>query len=256
MITLSKLLPLFIYPLGLAILFILISLILLIRGRRVITSLCLAASMLLLLAFSSQIVAYTLAGTLEGQYLPVDGAQIQANAIVVLGGTVQPAISPRTHVELGQAGERVMEGFRLYKAGMAPVIVATGGGIDFISRDHREGDDIKTLLMELGVPSSAILAESESRNTHENALKTRTIFDQYAIGKTIVLVTSAMHMPRSVSVFTKAGFTVYPAPADFMAAGDEYSWYSYLPQAGYLDLSTYAIKEWIGIAVYWILGWI
>lgn len=256
MIFLSKLLPLFIYPLGLTILFILISIILLIRGRRAISCLCLIVSMLLLLASSSQIVAYSLAKTLEEKYPPVDGYDIKTNAIVILGGTVRPAVSPRTHVELGNNGERVMEGLRLYRSGVAPVIIATGGGIDFIAKDRREGEDIKTLLTELGVPPNAILAESESRNTHENAVMTRKIFDQYAIGKNILLVTSAIHMPRSVQVFVKEGFTVIPAPADHIVSGDEYSWYSYMPQVEYLELSTNAIKEWIGIAIYWVFGWL
>jgi uncharacterized SAM-binding protein YcdF (DUF218 family) len=82
----------------------------------------------------------------------------------------------------------------------------------------------------------------------------------------ILLVTSAMHMPRSVAIFERQGFEVTPAPADFLATwGEEgrtvesgmVSWLlKVIPNAERLDFSTRALREYIGIFIYRLRGWL
>jgi uncharacterized SAM-binding protein YcdF (DUF218 family) len=62
-------------------------------------------------------------------------------------------------------------------------------------------------------------------------------------------------MPRSVGIFKKVGFKVIPAPTDYIAIDKGYSWYSLMPMVVHLSLSTQVIKEFIGIIVYKMLGW-
>ena len=66
----------------------------------------------------------------------------------------------------------------------------------------------------LNVPEDALWYETKSLNTYENALHTRQILDKNGISH-IVLVTSAVHMPRALALFEKQGFSVIPAPTDY-----------------------------------------
>lgn len=119
------------------------------------------------------------------------------------------------------------------------------------------------LLIMLGIPKNAIIPEKNSFNTYQNAVNTRQILKQLNINR-ILLVTSAFHMPRSVKIFTKQNIEVIPAPTDFIVSedniSDNNSWESnllnLLPDARYLDHTTLAIKEYLGIIIYKLKGWL
>ena len=122
-----------------------------------------------------------------------------------------------------------------------------------------------SLLELFGVPTEALWLESESRNTYENALYSAEILEEQGIEE-IVLVTSAFHMPRSVAIFERQGFTVIPAPSDFTATESDWAQWregnwqvrllSMLPQAGHLEDTTKVMKEYIGIVIYRMRGWL
>ncbi|MBI5375846.1 MAG: YdcF family protein [Candidatus Schekmanbacteria bacterium] len=255
MIFLSKLLPLLFYPLGLAIELVGAAIICIYKNKKNAAYVLLGFSVFILLFFSSQAVGFGLVKILERQYMPVDPAKVKADAIVILSGATRPKMYPRRYVEFNEASERILESVRLYKAGSAPVVVASGGGIDFMLKGQREGDDMREAMIELGIPADAIINENESRNTHENAVCVKKLMDEKKLRKKILLVTSAFHMPRSVSIFRKEGFDVIPAPADYLVEDSEYSWYYFMPRPENLIYSTIAIKEFIGMAVYRAMGW-
>jgi uncharacterized SAM-binding protein YcdF (DUF218 family) len=111
----------------------------------------------------------------------------------------------------------------------------------------------------MGVPAKAIIQESESLNTRENAVNTKLILDKREINK-ILLVTSALHMPRSLEIFRKVGFECIAAPTDFLTVNNENNrgWASVLdllPSADALKNTTNAIKEYVGSFVYRLSGW-
>jgi uncharacterized SAM-binding protein YcdF (DUF218 family) len=107
--------------------------------------------------------------------------------------------------------------------------------------------------------------ESTSRNTYENGVNSHEILAKEGI-KRILLVTSATHMPRAVRVFERQGLEVIPAPTDFLVTRAEWQYLreagphtqliNLLPSAGNLELTTRALKEYIGIAVYKLRGWL
>ena len=106
-----------------------------------------------------------------------------------------------------------------------------------------------------GVPPNSIIVESNSRNTHENAINTAAIWRERHF-RSGLLVTSATHMPRALASFRKAGLDVTPWPADFRAFGyPPGSVFDFLPDAAALEMTTTAIKEWLGLAVYRLRGW-
>jgi uncharacterized SAM-binding protein YcdF (DUF218 family) len=85
----------------------------------------------------------------------------------------------------------------------------------------------------------------------------RSILQQRELPLDVIMVTSAMHMPRAAMVFESYGFTVYPAPTDFRAdASFQKKAINYLPQAGALANTTAALHEYYGMLAYEILGWI
>ena len=97
-----------------------------------------------------------------------------------------------------------------------------------------------------GIPDEAMLLEGESRNTRQNARFSAEILHKRDITK-ILLVTSALHMPRAVGLFESEGLTVIPAPTDF-GTRRHFSAVDFLPQAIPLSDSSRAMKELIGRA--------
>ena len=117
-----------------------------------------------------------------------------------------------------------------------------------------------TLLEMLGVPREVMIEEPFSLNTYENAINVQEILQETSIER-ILLVTSAFHMPRSLAIFRKLGIDAIPAPTDFLVTRTYY--YSFedfilniFPQASRLSLTTLALKEYIGLVIYRLQGWL
>jgi uncharacterized SAM-binding protein YcdF (DUF218 family) len=121
------------------------------------------------------------------------------------------------------------------------------------------------LMALMGVPREALLLEGRSRNTHENAVETLNILQARGV-KRILLVTSAMHMPRAYRVFDGQSIEVLPAPTDYRVTDQDWGYYlqinpgvlllNLLPDTESLHLTTLAIKEYVGLATYWLQGWL
>lgn len=265
-IFLSKFLPPLVYPLGLAC--ILIALGLLLRNRVRLRSLSLILALLLLLIGSNRWLSAALVRSLEWRYLPppeltVPSSSPLADAIILLAGGTHSAQYPRPMVEVNGAGDRVLYAAYLYRQGKAPLILLSGGRIDYVESGNSPAEDMAFLLDMLDVPAQAMLLEDVSRNTQESAVAAWEMLSAQGIRR-IILVTSAQHMPRSVALFEKQGFTVIPAPTDYSLTQDEWQRISHpdlaaallnlLPDAGSLASTTAALKEYLGMLVYWLRG--
>jgi uncharacterized SAM-binding protein YcdF (DUF218 family) len=108
-----------------------------------------------------------------------------------------------------------------------------------------------------------MLQEPTSRTTRENAVNVKQIMATEGIRK-ILLVTSAVHMPRSLRIFQKLGIDATPAPTDFLVSDRELEILQASPQSVALSLFpeaeqvgniTRVIKEYVGILIYWLRGW-
>ena len=108
----------------------------------------------------------------------------------------------------------------------------------------------------LGVSSGVMVVEDHSRNTYENAIETKRLLGPVSI----LLVTSASHLPRATAVFSKQGFRVTPVPCDFLAPNrpeDSFQGldvFDVLPNYRAIEQTTDAVTELAGIAVYWLTG--
>lgn len=259
---LSKLLPLFFYPLGLACVLMVVALVTLWKRPRWAAS-AITLALIMLLVGSNGWVSRSLVRSLEGQNIPP--AELpNAEAIVVLGGATKPALPPRPSVDLSEEGDRVLYGAQLYKLMKAPLVIISGGRINWRGSGSSESADIAEIMSQMGVPAEAIIQDPDSLNTYQNAVNVRKILDSLGIRR-VLLVTSAMHMPRSLLIFKRQGIEAIPAPTDFLVTNNELqelqsspqsTLLNLLPDADRLQQSTRALKEYVGMIVYRFRGWL
>jgi len=259
---LSKIIPLFVYPAGLVSILIVAALATVKwqKWQRVF----LLLALLVLFLGGNRWVADGLTRSLEWRILP-QGDIPAAQAIVVLGGGTQPAEYPRRMVELNSAGDRVLYAAQLYHQGKADHILLSGGNLDWNPVGSTPAGEMASLLELLQVPAAALWLEPDSRNTYENAANSRSILEPKGIQQ-IILVTSAVHMPRAVALFEHQGFEVIPAPADYRITRTDWEQLkstnvllqlSYLiPSAENLSQTTGALKEYLGLLIYKLRGWL
>lgn len=173
-----------------------------------------------------------------------------ADAIVVLGGGMEGGRSGwRNAPHLLAGADRVWFGAQLYHAGRAPVLILSGGNSEWSRTDEPEANAMQTFVKDLGVPISAVLLEDRSRNTQENAQYTHQLLVEHRLN-TILLVTSAMHMPRALAVFRGQDISIVPAPTDVDAVPPRTAWQRWTPDTEALDRSSKAFKEYLAIAIY------
>lgn len=227
------------------------------------TPLPIVLALLVLLLGGNGWISDSIVRSLEWQNIPTTPLPT-ADAIVVLGGATKAAFPPRPAPDLSEEGDRVFYGAQLYREGKAPIVIASGGRIEWKGSGPPESGDMAVILETLGVPKEAIIEEPRSLNTYENALYVRQILQEKGI-KRVLLVTSAMHMPRSLLIFKRQGIEAIPAPTDFLVTEADINETSSTPQAILLNAvpdadnlykTTRALKEYLGKVVYSLKGWL
>ncbi len=260
---LSKLLPTLVYPLGLTCIALTVALVL--KNRPKWRRGLLIGALCLLWLASNRWVSYALARSLEWRNLPMDSIP-DAPVIVLLGGGTESGDPPRPMTEVNSAGDRVLYAAKLYQDGAAPAILVSGGNLGFSdARGSSPAEEMTALLTLTGIPEEGIWQQGNSQNTYEDALYCAEILREKGI-KEIILVTSALHMPRAKALFEQQGFSVIPAPVDFTITEqnwqnafkpgmDEFILYL-LPNASSLGLTTNVLKEYFGLFIYGLRGWL
>lgn len=258
-IVISKLLPVFLYPLGFSLVLMLLAFLLLAGGRKGAGQGILVLGFLCLYLPAMPIVSESLVRTLEMDSPARSVSQHpSAEAIVVLSGGVATARPVSLEARPEETFDRLYMGLRLFQAGKAPLIVLSGGSISWKTKEGSFPESVlmADILRSLGVPEGRLLVESKSRNTHENAVYTQQLLQERGIEE-VLLATSALHMPRALACFRKAGLKARPAPADYLTeVTDKTSFLDFLPHAGALEESTSVIKEYLGLAYYALRGWV
>lgn len=250
---LTKILPLFIYPLGLGILlFLFTTLASAARSRRIGVMAGMAGLLVLWLASMPATTNFIL-DSLESDYPYVlVTEQPAADAIVVLGGFTGKPDEGRGDLEINDGIDRLLHGMRLYRARKAPYLMLVGGAA---RGQTPEAVLMAQLLAEFGMSLDNVLLEDESRNTHENGINSSSIMHAHGI-KRILLVTSAFHMRRAQAVFEKLGIEVVPAATDYQVGEPDPGILDWLPDAEALWGTTFGVKEYIGWLVYRLRGWV
>lgn len=170
-------------------------------------------------------------------------------AIVVLGGGISPAIPPwLPDPDLNSAADRLWHAARLYRRGVAPKIIVSGG--DLLARhggvpSPTEAVAMAQFLTDLGVPESAIVRESGSMNTRDNIGMVRALVQD----KPVALVTSAYHMPRALRLAARDKLNAAAFPTDWHAPWQARPyWDNWMPTNDAQDNSVRALWEWLALA--------
>jgi uncharacterized SAM-binding protein YcdF (DUF218 family) len=218
----------------------------------------LMSSLLFLVTLSSPLIATPLIGLLESWYHPPQLAPTDRfDAIVVLAGGVDEKGSLRPTTEPSSLSRnRTTCGVNLYQQGYAPTLVLTGGDSRIFGMGPIEAVEMRRWAVRLGVPESATKIDTEARNTYENATGTKRLLGPASI----LLVSSASHLPRAVPVFTKQGFRVTPAPCEYVSQNlpqeswDDIDLFDILPNDTALQNTREAVSEIAGMVIYWLAG--
>lgn len=244
-----------IVPLNLCVTFLIIGIVLgLLRWRKTGAAFALFGAAWVL-AWSLPVTSLWLGGKLENYYpLPAPDEAPTADAIVVLGGnTANARANWFEPLDKTTTTTRVDTAAELYLARRAPKVLLSGGALE---GDVSEARGMAAAIRQLGVPESALLLENASRSTYENAQLSAEEIRRHGI-KSILLVTSAVHMPRAMAVFRTEGFAVTAAAVPRqIVLPDDGSVSPWRPNQRALDASRSIIKEYAAIVLYWLRGWI
>nr|WP_217911229.1 YdcF family protein [Myxococcus sp. AM011] len=251
---LSKVLDLFLAPLTWALLLLVVGGAVLRRRPRLSRGLTLAGLGVLYL-FSTDVVSTLLTSVAESGAKDTSEPGVTYDAVIVLGGGLDPAATERTgRVEFNAASERVLKGFELVREGRARHVFISGGSLDPRPEAVVEADVLSRLLQEWGVPAERIVTEGRSRNTRENALESERIIRERG-WKRLLLVTSAAHMPRAAGCFAAVGLRPDTLPVDARMPATRPGRLSWVPRASSLSQSTDVLRELAGRVVYRLRGW-
>ena len=187
-----------------------------------------------------------------GGYHPVSEKAIEQHRALILlsggldstGGTLAPTMVVYS---------RIMEAYRIYhtakQKGVRYTVIISGG--DPSRHGASEALVYGNLLQRLGVLPEDIILEDQSYNTYQNAEFTKKIIAKLPF-KQYLLVTSGIHMRRSLLYFGYSGIEVIPAISDNPSVGS-----LWVPSAYNLALMQMVIHETLGMvcmSVYDSLG--
>ena len=242
MIYLHKLLPLLLSPLVIVIALIFYGTI---ARRRKVTLVALA----LLYLASMPIVASGLFRVIEGPAYRLDPKSLpNADAIVVLSGMLSRVDSPNGIVYEWGDPDRFFGGIELFKLSKSERLIFTAGTAPWYEKSEPEGVILRQVAKSMGVPEDSISLTDIVENTEDEAAAVRKLLAKP--GASVLLVTSAFHMPRSIQVFEKQGLRVIPYPVDFRVEISETTPMDFLPSASALSTTTLAIREQLGRTYY------
>lgn len=128
----------------------------------------------------------------------------KADCIVVLGAAVWPGAKPSPVL-----ADRLIRATELYKSGIAPKIICTGG---VGKNPPSEAEVSKAFLIDQGISEKDILYENITTSTAEQAIEVKKICLQQGF-KSIALVTSFFHQKRAIEIFKRVDFpaTIFDA---------------------------------------------
>ncbi|HKI48566.1 MAG TPA: ElyC/SanA/YdcF family protein, partial [Desulfobacteria bacterium] len=160
--------------------------------------------------------------------------------VVLAGGHKSDPNIPATSQLSGESLIRLVEGIRVLKKNPGAKLILSGGGGD--------PDPEATVMAEvsrfMGVSQENTIIESASKDTEDQARLIKPIVGTAPF----VLVTSAIHMPRSMALFEKLGMCPIPGPAGSTSrVKSPFALQDIFPSVNALDHTTQALHEYLGI---------
>jgi uncharacterized SAM-binding protein YcdF (DUF218 family) len=252
----SKVLPTLLYPLPLILLLAFVATWWLKKaGARWILRLLIVA----LWFFSTPWFAHDLSVRWETPLRSVRDLPPVSDAAIVLGGLSDGATDNPEHLEFNRAAERITEAVDLWRKGRVTKLLITSGSGDLMRPEAAEAPGLAQWARDAGVPDEALIVESRSRNTLENATLSLPLAEAADL-HSFVLVTSAVHMPRSAAIFRKAGYasdgrTLALWPVDSQNDNPKFP-FNAVADPSSLSTVQAVLKEMVGYVVYAVRGYL
>ena len=241
MIYFHKILPFFLSPLGIILIFLIASFFF---KRRLFVFL----AFIVLIVTSNPIIGNYLMQKLEYPYKPISISTIkEGDAIVVLSGMLHQVGDNEYNKYEFSDPDRFFGGLDLIKENKSDKIIFTAGQLPWTDNWEPEGLVLKNKAISLGVPQSKILVTENVKNTYEESVAVTKLIPN---NSSIILVTSAFHMHRSKYLFEKQGFDIIPYPVDFKTTNTKTSIMNFLPSLSSLTKVSLFIRENIGRLYY------
>jgi len=200
-----------------------------------------------LLVISTKPVPYILVKCLEDKYdvlnvIPESYFAGEVHILVLAAGHSDDESLPPNGQLSGSALGRLTEGVRLHKLYPGSKLILSGPGG---KEGYTQADALLRTAIIMGVDSSSILLMRRAKNTAGEAKEYKELFSNESH---LILVTSAIHMPRAMVTFKKAGLNPVPAPTNFIIKhGSRKDPSRWLPSAQYVGMMEAAMHEWVGL---------
>jgi uncharacterized SAM-binding protein YcdF (DUF218 family) len=206
-----------------------------------------------LLLFSFEPFANALDRALERRAARTYRPEVTYDAVILLGGLVDRAeeTDPPAY---NDNVERLLVTYDLLRTGRARHAILSGGVIDPAVPSLVEANVLAHQLVDWGIASDRLAIEPNARNTRQNAVESKRIAGDRG-WQTLLVVTSAFHMPRALGCFRAVGLAVDALPVDYRAYDPAHVSGSWLPRAAFLERSTMVVREWFGHGIYWLQGY-
>lgn len=208
-------------------------------------------------AASIYLVPVTVSKILTNRYHRFEQADVPRGKVaLVVFGAGDEAVGgweSRLSIPNDTAAARVLETARVYRIARPAWVISSGGNADPGDPAEPSSTNMRDMLVRLGVPADRIVLESTSRNSRDEAVMIAPMLR--ALGAdALVLVTSAVHMPRSVGAFRAVGWNPTPAVApDSWFENDWSDWVR--PTTHGLEFSEEVAHELLGLPYYRLRGW-
>jgi len=212
----------------------------------------LVAGTAILFLLSLEPVSDTLVYLLEKQYPPALQETIsEVDVVVILGGGVLPSGGLRAVAEPSEATySRVVNGVEYFKQTGAQYLIVSGGAGP--SGGETNAEVMKRLAIQLGVSADRILMEPCASTTWEHPEEVAKLIDEPRDTVVVDIVTSALHMKRSMMVFERYFSRVVALPSGYLNDPIRWEIRSFIPSAEALSTSTTMFHELIGLAWYYV----
>jgi uncharacterized SAM-binding protein YcdF (DUF218 family) len=212
-------------------------------------------ALVVLYAFSIEPTVALLTRATEADAVSTYRPDTVYDAVILLGGGLDAAATERSgQPEYNAAPERMMRTFELLHDGRARQVLITAGNLDARPEAVVEADVLAAQLERWGIAPERIVKEGRSRNTRENALESAPLVRAHG-WKSLLLVTSAAHLPRAAGCFAAVGVKADTLAVDLRSSTIPPSKLSWLPRSGALNQSTDMLRELAGRLVYRLRGW-
>jgi uncharacterized SAM-binding protein YcdF (DUF218 family) len=170
--------------------------------------------------------------------------------VVLSGGIRRSSRFNKNFKVLPVTFTRISEGIEAFNQSNAKQLVLSGAGSNSRTKleSQKDGQAMKNLALQLGIPEEKIIIEPNSFNTMEHAIELVKLFPPEKKLK-IGLITSALHMLRSKKAFNKKfqPDSIVPIPVNYTYSSPKFNVKSFIPSSDALSQSTYALHELIGI---------